>query len=96
MRKITFETFEEGELAALHSGHWENELYSLGTLVLEDTPASLVMPYSTAFRTYEEHVRNCDDCGDTPVWDVGCETGTRLAHLSADAMAAQDDLAVQN
>lgn len=63
---------------------------------LETLEVSAVMPYFAAFRMYEKHVDGCQACQDTPVWDIGCEVGAQLAHISADAMAAQDDLAAMN
>lgn len=96
MNERTFELMTENEMQERAGLEHESALISRNVPALEESPASLVMPYFAAFRAYERHVARCTACQDTPVWDIGCETGARLAHLSADAMAAQEDLARQN
>lgn len=96
MNERTFELMTTDELAERTGLEHENGLALADAMVLEENGVSYVMPYFAAFRMYEKHVQSCTDCQNTPVWDIGCDTGARLAHISADAMAAQEDLAAQN
>lgn len=103
MRKISFETPQLDELMSLHSAHWRATLQSLENVLVLDAdeepaaePFSFVLPYRAAQQRYLTHVRGCTLCQDSPVWDIGCETGNRLAHEAADAMGVQEDQATQN
>lgn len=96
MSERTFEIPTADSIRAVDDHHWRDALASLDTPVLDEGEVAYVMPYFAAFRAYEKHVRDCTACAESPVWDIGCEQGARLASISADAMAAQDDLAVQN
>jgi hypothetical protein len=92
MQKTTYETMSPAELASRHDLHWTLALEALQTPYIE----GLVLPYRTAMRVYEQHVDACSGCQDSPVWDIGCETGNALAHEAADAMSRQDELAELN
>lgn len=104
MSETTFQTVSVEEIVSSHSLYWESALANLrvGVLDASEDPTGLVLtlstdlPYRAAFDRYNTHVAGCTACLDTPVWDIGCETGARLAHIAADAMAAQEDLASQN
>lgn len=96
MNERTFELPAPDELEQRGGLYWESALIARNTLVLEESPVGQVLPYYLAFFTYESHVARCEACQTSPVWDIGCETGAALAHISADAMAAQADLAAQN
>lgn len=98
MQKITYKTLSLTEALALTA----LELDALDPPVLdadEDPaaePFSFVLPYWVAQQCYMAHVEGCPSCLDSPVWDIGCEEGNRLAHEAADAMSAQDAQAAQN
>lgn len=105
MKKIFFETPQLDELIHLHNAYWEAELQDQSDVLILDADeeetglalcVSLDLPYRTTTDRYAEHVRHCQACLETPVWDIGCEYGARLAHIAADAMVAQNDRAAQN
>lgn len=83
-------------LASMAEEEARGDLADLGTPELDDSPASLVMPYRPAFIAYENHVRDCTGCSDTPVWDVSCTAGNDGAHFAHEAMTNQERLAELN
>lgn len=91
-----FKRLTDHVLASMTESEARSDLADLGTPELEDSPASLAMPYAPAFRAYERHVRDCNGCSDTPIWDVGCDGGTELSRRAADAMTNQERLAELN
>jgi hypothetical protein len=93
---ITFETLSGDQIRSMDDLANSRKLEVLQVPVLEESAVRYVMPYFAAMRTYERHVDACPTCQTSPVWDIGCEEGAALAHIAADAMAAQDDLSVQN
>jgi hypothetical protein len=98
MSQTTYETVSAEELSADHNLYWEGALAALQTPALNDgeavSPVSYLMPYFAAYRTYEKHVERCTACSESIYAE--CSEGTALAHIAADAMAAQSDLAGQN
>lgn len=91
-----FKILTDHVLASMAESEARNDLADLGTPELEDSPVSGRMPYAPAFREYEDHVRGCTCCSDTPIWDVGCDGGTELSRRAADAMTNQERLAELN
>jgi hypothetical protein len=95
---ITFEVLSAEEIQSQNNLYWEGALAALQTPVLNDgddvSPVSYLMPYFTAYRTYEKHVERCTACSESIYAE--CSEGDALAHIAADATAAQSDLAGQN
>lgn len=102
---VTFRTLSADELSQRTSA--ERELALTGLEIIEADPEhpgtdplaeliSVVLPYAKAAEAYRSHVNDCTDCQDSPVWDIACETGNRLATLAADACMAQADCAALN
>ena len=93
---VVFETLSADEIRSMDDLAHSLAFEAMEPPVLEESAVRYVMPYFAAMRTYERHVDGCGACQNSPVWDIGCEAGNALAHIAADAMAAQDDLATQN
>jgi hypothetical protein len=93
---ITFETLSGDQIRSMDDLANSLAFEAMEPPVLEESAVRYVMPYFAAMRTYERHVDSCSACQNSPIWDIGCEEGAALAHIAADAMAAQDDLATQN
>jgi hypothetical protein len=100
MSQTTFQTITADDMQSMHNTHWQDAPAALGVpLIVTDEdavhPVSAALPYHVAFETYVAHTEACPTCSTASLWDQ-CPEGTRLAGLSADACAAQDDLAGQN
>lgn len=99
MSSSTFVTVTVDELRNRDDQHWMSALEALRTPALneadEPSPFSELMPYEAAYRTYTDHLEDCETCGEGTLWGH-CLEGDRLSGIAADAMAAQEDLAVQN
>lgn len=97
MSQTIFTQVSIDELAARHDVYWLGALTALTEAQEIEVPQiSSRMPYAAAQAAYVQHVDKCITCQDEPWWSEACATGSRLATLSADAMAAQEDLAAQN
>lgn len=96
MRKLEFETPQLDELIGLANAEHRLALEDLRVPQVEDHPVSEVLPYRVHMMTYEWHLGHCPVCQDAPVWDTGCDTGSRMAHVAADVMAQQDEMAACN
>lgn len=98
MSSTTFVTVTPDEIQDRHDMYWCQAVESLG-LPVENTdgasPVSDRMPYARAYRAYQSHLEDCEPCATGALWDA-CPEGDRLSGLAADAMAAQEDLALQN
>lgn len=104
----TFRPFEDDELAVRAAGEAEDLLWTAVKPQLAEVdpehpaldPEALViscaLPYSWAAKAYASHVDRCTACQDSPVYDIECEQGNRLAAQAADACARQSLRAVLN
>lgn len=99
MSSSTFTVMTLDEIQRRHDQHWLNALEVLRVQSVNDvddpSPFTPAMPYAKAYRAYTDHLEGCDTCGEGVMWEQ-CEEGDRLSGLAADAMAAQEDMAVQN
>lgn len=99
MSERTFEMLTRDDLEAMNDCHWFGALRAvLGAETAdlpEDGPVSLVLPYRRADEAFTAHLEACTTCQGASWWD-GCPEGNQLATLTADAVAAQHDLAGQN
>lgn len=97
MSERTFDTLTAEDFTALGNAHWADALNELAALSVPETAEPKLtgaLPYAEASRAYTDHLEGCTRCQDD--WLNQCPTGDRLSGLAADAMVAQDDLAVQN
>lgn len=99
MSSSTFVTITLDEIRRRDDQHWMNALEALRVPSVNDvdapSPITSVMPYEKAYNAYTAHLAECEACAEGTLWDQ-CPTGDRLSGLAADAMSAQEDLAVQN
>lgn len=102
-----FRPFAEDELENRTATEAELALDSLRPEIIEvdhEHPASdllavvvsVRLPYGRLAATYRQHVAGCSVCQNSPVWDMECDEGNRLAGQAADACAAQSLSAVRN
>ena len=91
-----FKRLADRTLASMAESEARNDLADLGVQEIEDSPVSQRLPYRPAFTAYENHVRDCTGCNDTPVWDVSCPTGNAGARSAHEAMRTQEALAELN
>jgi hypothetical protein len=98
MSSTTFVTVTLDEIQGRHEQHWFSALETLEVPAENDgteSRISPVMPYARAYRAYTDHLEDCEGCAEGTLWDQ-CPEGDWLSGLAADAMAAQEDLALQN
>lgn len=99
MSERTFTVPSLSDLDGMNDVHWYGALSAvLGSETADlpkDGPVSLVLPYRRADEAFTAHLETCTTCQGASWWD-GCSEGNRLATLTADAIAAQHDLAGQN
>jgi hypothetical protein len=98
MSSTTFVTVTMDEIQSHHEQHWLSALEALKVPAENDDAKSRispVMPYARAYRAYTDHLEDCEGCEEGTLWEQ-CPEGDRLSGLAADAMAAQEDLALQN